>query len=124
MASTGCPGVLAIACEEVLAPGDRVPPPSALPPALPPRLGPLEPLKAAWTIVSRSRGTASMAPITMTRAAVAASTGRIHKLGDRNVCSARYRQRWVARGRLEWPWAVALTSLPATRSQVSRRLGR
>jgi|SRR5580693_4660338 hypothetical protein len=122
MASTGCPGT---PCRTVLAlldwgvPAPR--PPGGVPLLW---LGPLEPLKAAWTIVWRSRGTASKAPITMTRAAVAASTGRIHELGDRSVCIARYRQRWVARGRLEWPWAVALTSLPATRSQVSRRLGR
>jgi hypothetical protein len=113
MASTGCPGVLGIACGAVLAPVDwAAPPPSGLP-APPPFWLELLVNPPRVTTVWRSRGTASMTPSTMARAAVAASSGRIHTLGDRS-----------AGDRLEWPWAVALTSLPATRSQVSRRLGR
>jgi hypothetical protein len=90
MASIGCPRVpWIVPCRAALALLDWASPPPGPPPGPPPLgwLEPFEPLRVA-TSGWRSRGTASMAPTTMASAAVAASAGRIHTLGDRS-CEGR-----------------------------------
>jgi len=96
-ASTGCPGVTLIGSEleadDSVEPAPRAVPP---PPPGPPWLGLVpSPLRLATWL--RSRGKASVTARTITRVAVAASTGRSQTPGDRSV--ARMARGQVRGGR-------------------------